>query len=120
MTSWTVARPVFSSGRTLPNGSTFSPLPPSAPSKTGPDREPINSLQFILAELLESLEFLALFGKLSEFLDQVGQAVQETAAEINLFPGRLTLPRRFGHRVTASLRKYTCEPAIRAHNFSSL
>ncbi len=57
------------------------------PSKPGPDREPINSFQLILAELLESLKLLAFLGELSEFLDQVGEAVQETAPEIDLFSG---------------------------------
>src|SRR5271157_1207120 len=91
------------------------------PSDTGPDREPIDAFQLILAELLESLEFPALLGKFSEFLDQVGKAVQETAAEINLFTGWLTLLRRFGHRVIVSFQKDSCAgqrsaPTTSAHS----
>ncbi len=55
----------------------LQPLASFRSFETGPDREPINSFQLILAELLESLEFLALLGEFSEFLDQVGKTVRK-------------------------------------------
>lgn len=57
------------------------------PSDAGANGEPVNAFQFVVTELLEPLELLALLGQFSQFLDQVGEPTQKTAAEVDLSAG---------------------------------
>jgi hypothetical protein len=59
----------------------------------------VATILIVRAELLESLEFLALFRQLAEFLDEVRQPAEESAADLFALLGLAAPLGCLGHRV---------------------
>ena len=101
ITSCTFTRPVCSSFRTLPNGSTLTP--PAIRGDVRLDRESVDTVHAAgVAELLRLPQGFALLGKLAELFDQRAQAAQEAAqADVVAFGFSC----RFRHRIVTPARR---------------